>query len=117
MKISAEAVREIRSFAIKNAQGYTYTAAPIEIIDGKLSPHWVGGSFSWKTKTGKPIYYPSAYRKAWGKPIYVPSSRRILVGKEWLKQLEIDLIQVRLGRERGRFVAKTLAEFIYYFDD
>jgi hypothetical protein len=37
------------------------------------------------------------------------------VGKDFVKQLEIDLIQVKLSRKRGKFVAKELAEFIFNF--
>lgn len=113
MKISKEATKEIKSFASRKATGYT--SAPIEVIDGNIKPYWAGRSFSWETKTGKPVYYPNAYRRAWGKPIYIPSTRHIVVGKDWLKQLEKDIIQVRLSRERGRFVAKELATFIFHY--
>jgi hypothetical protein len=115
MEISKEAARETRSFAMRHTTSYTYSAAPIKMIDGNSSPVWAGHSFCWKTKTGKPVFHPNAYRNAWGKPIYVPSTRHIVVGKDWIKQLEIDIIQVSLARKRGRFVAKELAAFIFYF--
>jgi hypothetical protein len=63
------------------------------------------------------VHYPNAYRKAFGKPIYIKSSCRIVVGRSWLKQLEIDLIQVKLSRKRGKFVSQQLAKFIFYFEN
>lgn len=116
MKISREAEKEIRSFAIRHANGYVYTAAPITIEDGKLSPHWEGSSFHYETKGGRHIYHPSAYSKmGWSNMKYIPSTRHIVVGKEWLKKLEIDLIQVKLSRQRGKIVSRDLAKFMFYF--
>lgn len=117
MNISTKAAKEIRSFAIRNTKGYYYTAAPILIEDGKSSPHWKGNSFHYENKSGERIIYPNVYRRAWGKPIYIASTRHIVVGKEWLKQLEIDLIQVELSRQRGRLVHRELAKFAFYFGE
>lgn len=116
MKISPEASKEIRSFAIKHARGYGYTAAPVIVVAGNSKPVWKGQSYYYTNKSGAIVYHPSAYRKAYGKPIYVASTRRIEVGQIWLMQLEIDLIQSQLTRDRGKFVSKELAEFVFYFD-
>jgi hypothetical protein len=113
MKISLNAMKEIRSFALRHFGGYS--AAPIELEDNKLPPYWKGHSFHFENKSGDLIRHPTAYRKAWGKPIYIRSTRRIVVGKDWVKQLEIDLIQLKLSRQRKKFVSKELAEFIFHF--
>lgn len=114
MNITKQIEKEVRSFAIRNSKSkYIYTGAPIFIKDGNTPPYFKGNTFRYETKTGKPVYYPSAYMKAWGKPIYIPSTRHIVVGKEWLRQLEIDLIQVKLCRQRKRFVHQEIAKIIY----
>lgn len=115
MKISKEAKKEIRSWALKYAKGYGYPAAPIVIIKGKSPPQWRGKSYCFKNKTGDIIKYPNAYSKAYGKPIYIPSTRRIIVGIEWVKQLELDVIQLKLYKENGRFINRKMVEFIFYF--
>ena len=116
MKISTEASKEIRSFALKHASGYGYAAAPIVMVDGNSKPKWKGSSYCHTNKSGAIIHYPNAYRKTYGKPIYVASTRHIEVGQKWVMQLEIDLIQVRLSKVRQRFVGSELAEFAFYFD-
>ena len=83
--------------------------------EGKAFPRWAGSSYHFENKSGDRIWHPNAYRRAWGKPIYVASTRHIIVGKEWVKQLEIDLIQVKLARSRKRFVHRALANFIFNF--
>lgn len=115
MKISKEAAKEIRSWAIRNTNGYSYSAAPIVIEEGNSSPHWGGASFHYENKSGDWIRHPNAYRRAWGKPIYVASTRHIVVGKLWLKQLEIDLLQVKLSHQAKRLVHRELAEFVFHF--
>lgn len=115
MNISRKAKQEIRSFIVRN--GSKYCSAPIVLQNGNSKPHWAGKSFHYKNKSGNLIKYPNAYRKAWGKPIYVPSTIRIVVGKEWLKQLEIDLVQVKLSRERKTLVHRDLAKFALYFGE
>jgi hypothetical protein len=114
MNISTEAKKEIRSLALRKERGSS--SAPIVVEDSSAAPYWVGDSFHYENKSGDRIRYPNAYRRAWGKPIYVKSTRRIMVGKEWLKQLEIDLIQVKLSRRRGKLVRRDLAKFVFYFD-
>ena len=107
MNISSTASKEIRSFALRKGTGCS--TAPIIVKEGKFPPRWKGESFYYINKSGDLIRHPNAYRKAWGKPIYVPSSRHIIVGKDWLKQLEIDLIQVKLMHKRNKFVSRELA--------
>jgi hypothetical protein len=117
MQISLQAATEIRRFAIQHNKGYSYTAATIEVIEGWETPHFIGNSFRWETKSGKPVYHPNAYRRAWGKPIYIPSTRRIVVGQKWLAQLEKDLLQIKLSRQRGRLVDRSIVDFIFNFED
>src|SRR5271165_6172658 len=94
-RIEKLALREIRSYAIRHAGGqYVYKAAPIEHVDGMTKPHFVGESYSFQTKTGKPVRHPNAYRRAWGKPVYIASTRRIIVGRDWIKQLKVDIAKL-----------------------
>jgi hypothetical protein len=116
MKTSYKSKKEIRSWAMRNAKGYSYSAAPIVIEDGKSPPRWAGSSYHFENKSGDYIRHPNAYRRVWGKPIYIASTRHIVVGKDWVKQLEIDIIQVRLSRHRNRLVHRELAEFVFNFD-
>ena len=115
MKITREAEKEIRFWALRNAIGYGYSAAPIMIEDGKSVPRWGGSSFHYENKSGDYIYHPNAYRKALGKPIYIASTRHIIVGKKWVIQLEIDLIQVKMSRQQNRLVHRETAKFSFNF--
>ena len=115
MKISDQALKEIRSYIIRNDQSKAGSCARFVIVNGKSPPIRKGSPGYYQTKTGKPVYYPNAYRRAWGKPIYVHSTKRIEVGKDWLKQLEIDLIQVKMSRERRKFVGQEIAKFVFNF--
>jgi hypothetical protein len=116
MILSSEVKRECRYVARKNGGGYVRSDAPIVIEPGKAAPRYVGHSFRFETKTGKPVYHPNAYRRAWGKPVYIPSTRHIVVGKQWLWQLEKDLLQLKLSRQRGRLVDRVLVDFVANFD-
>jgi hypothetical protein len=59
--------------------------APISIIPGDSQPKEVGESWSYVTKTGKPIHHPSAYsRKGWSSMVYKSSTRRVEVGEDWV---------------------------------
>jgi hypothetical protein len=115
VKITTQAAKEIRSYAMRHARGYSYSSADIVIEDGNNPPRWEGHSYHFENKSGDLIRHPSAYRRNWGKPIYIASTRHIVAGKDWLKQLEIDLIQVKLSRQRKRFVGIELAKFIFNF--
>ena len=88
---------------------------PIEVVDGNEAPYIVGASFHYENKSGDIIHHPNAYRRAWGKPIYIASTKKIVVGKKWLKTLEIDLLHVRLSKEQNRFVSREVANFIFNF--
>jgi len=114
MKISKEVTRQIRSWALKHAGGHRKDA-PIIIVEGDQSPNWKGCSFYWTTKTGKPVYYPNAYRKAWGKTIYVRSSIRIEVGKNWVILLQKDLLHLKLFKKYKRVLNRKIVEFNYNF--
>ena len=113
MKITREAEKEIRFWALRNAIGYGYSAAPIVIKDGKSPPHWAGSSFHYENKSGDRIWHPNAYRRAWGKPIYIASTRHIVVGSKWVRKLEVDIIQVKMSRQQNRLVHRELAEFSF----
>lgn len=115
MKITDEAKKEIRSYALRNTSGYGYSAAPIMVEDGNSPPRWAGSSFHYENKSGDYIYHPNAYRRAWGKPIYIASTRHIVVGSKWIRQLEIDIIQVKMSRQQNRLVHRELAEFSFNF--
>lgn len=111
--LSAEAIRQIRSWALKR---YSIRSdAPVVLVDGNSKPKCKGSSYRYETKTGKPVYHPNAYRRAWGKPIYIPSTRRIEVGRKWAVQLEKDILHVKLCRQNKRFVNRSVVDFIYNF--
>ena len=57
---------------------------PVEIVMGTARPYLQGESWRYETPSGKPVYHPNAYRRAYGKPVYVRSTRRIVVGAAWL---------------------------------
>jgi hypothetical protein len=52
----------------------------VDIIAGHSSPCLVGEGCRWTTLSGKPIYYPNAYK--WPKR-YHPSTIRVEVGADW----------------------------------
>lgn len=56
---------------------------PIELdsVNPLREPELVGQSYHFTTITGKPVYYPNAYRRAYGKPVYHSSTLRIEVGR------------------------------------
>lgn len=74
------------SKTIRAAAGETGTNLPIEDIDGFDEPRIVmERRWTHETKTGKPIWHPSAYsRKGWSSCIYVGRGRRIVVGRGWI---------------------------------
>jgi hypothetical protein len=64
-----------------NSGNYT----PIIVVKGNQGPHYVGSSWSYKTKTGKPIYHPNAYhKKGWSSMEYHKSTLRIEVGCDYI---------------------------------
>ncbi len=114
MIISNQAIQQIRSWAMKHARGYSRSDADVVVEDGNNSPRWEGDTFGFKTRGGRKIYHPSSYaKKGWSNMVYSPSTRHIVVGKEWVRQLMIDIIQVKLGRTRNKFVNRQSAEFIF----
>ena len=120
MKISIEAEKQIKSWANKHAptRGSKPTNAYILVEDGDSKPRWAGNGYGYQTRGGRPIYHPSAYSKiGWSNMVYVPSDRHIIVGRKFLSQLEIDIIQVKLSRHRKRFVNRVLAKFVFYYGD
>jgi hypothetical protein len=111
--ITVKATKEIRSFIYRK---YGYCSYPIVICDGNMKPRLVGNKSCYRTKGGTLIQYPSAYReKGRSNMVYYPSSMRIEVGKDFIKELEIDLIQISMSRRGHRFVKRDLAKFKYYF--
>lgn len=115
MNISIKAKKQIRSFAIRNTIGNVYLAAPIKVVDGFVHPHFEGSGYRWETKKGNIVYYPNAYRRAFGKPIYIQSTRHIVVGEDWIIQLEKDILQCQLTQKNKRFVHRAVVDFIFNF--
>lgn len=68
-----------------DADGYI----PICVKDGRKAPSIVGRCGHYTTKTGRPVYHPNAYRKAWGKPVYHASTIAVEVGRAWLNQRHV----------------------------
>ncbi|CAB4196784.1 hypothetical protein UFOVP1290_304 [uncultured Caudovirales phage] len=112
--ITIKAAKEIRSFIYRK---YGYCSYPIVIRDDNMKPILIGNKSCYRTRGGTLIQHPSAYRnKGRSNMVYHPSSMRIEVGKDFIKELEIDLIQVSISRKRHRFVKRDLAKFKYYFE-
>lgn len=61
-----------------------HASCPVDVIPGDAAPEVTGRSYHWVTPGGRPVRYPSAYRRAWGKPVYVASTIGVEVGAEWL---------------------------------
>jgi hypothetical protein len=80
-----QAASEYRTYVRAQAKASGSTC-PIQVVPGTAAPHLTGSSFYFTTPGGKPVYYPSAYRKAFGRPVYNSSTRRIEVGAGWLAQ-------------------------------
>lgn len=56
----------------------------VEVVGGTAAPHVEGEGCCYQTPAGKPVYHPSAYRRAFGRPVYCASTRRVVVGMLWL---------------------------------
>ena len=115
MKIAIEAEKECRRYLSKH--GYRgRNNLYVEIVDGNKPPHVCGDSWHYETKGGRYIRYPSAYSKSgWSSMVYVNSTKHIKVGKDWIKQVEIDIEQLRLSKIKGKVVHREIAKFSYLF--
>lgn len=62
-------------------------AMKIQIYPGiMMAPRVTGRPWSWSTRGGGVIQYPSAYsRVGWSNMVYHPSTRRIVVGADWIQ--------------------------------
>jgi hypothetical protein len=56
----------------------------VVVVPGCAPPKLCGEGYHWVTPGGRPVYHPSAYRRAFGRPVYVHSTRRVEVGAMWL---------------------------------
>lgn len=61
-----------------------HRSMPVDVIPGDSAPAVTGRPHHWITPGGRPVHFPSAYRRAFGKPVYVSSSLSVEVGVEWL---------------------------------
>lgn len=115
MKISIEAEKECRRYLKRH--GYRgRNNLSVEVIDGNEAPHLAGDSWHYQTKGGGYIRYPSAYSKlGWSNMVYVNSTKHIEVGREFIKQVEIDIEQLRLSKIKGKAVHREFAKFSYLF--
>lgn len=80
----AAAIPKTARKAIRAAAKLSGRSYPIKVVGGHDEPKLAGEPFHWVTPGGKPVSFPSAYRRAWGKPVYVASTLRIEVGVAWL---------------------------------
>lgn len=115
MQISIEAKKECRRYLKRH--GYRgRNNLSIEVVDGNKSPSVEGNSYHYTTRGGRYIRYPSAYAKVGrSNMVYVNSDQRIVVGKEWIKEVEIDIEQLRLSKIKGGIVHREFAKFNYLF--
>lgn len=85
--IRSDSTRQYRrlSQAVRSAARQAGKPYPIETVDGFAAPAVVGESNHYTTRTGRPVYHPSAYaRKGWSSLVYHHSTVRIRVGRGWL---------------------------------
>jgi hypothetical protein len=61
-----------------------HTSCPVTVVEGDVAPHCTGEGCHYVTPSGKPVYHPNAYRRAFGKPVYVASTLQVVVGQGWL---------------------------------
>lgn len=62
------------------------TRYDIEWVDGYAAPRITAEptSYRFETPGGRPVYYPSAYRRAFGRPVYISATKgTIRVGRGW----------------------------------
>ena len=82
---NSELARTIRNNIRKVAGVSSTDKTPIFVVytrnPKRYTPQLLGTGGYWTTKTGKPIYYPNAYK--WFK-VYHHSTRRIEVSREWI---------------------------------
>lgn len=76
-------LRSVRAWIRKRANAHA--TAPIAVVSGAGEPVLRGVSWHYTTQGGRPVYHPSAYRRAWGKPVYHASTLRVEVGTDWLR--------------------------------
>lgn len=73
----------VLSRVVRAALNLSGTPYPIRFRDGFARPKLVGRSYHWTTPGGRPVYHPSAYRRAFGRPVYHGSTLEIVVGAGW----------------------------------
>ena len=71
---------------------------PVTIVDGDQEPESDYRSYYYTTPGGRPVYHPSAYRRAWGKPVYHCASGGITVGADWLVSHPLAVVESEAGR-------------------
>jgi hypothetical protein len=82
--LSSRHARQYRAYVRQQCSAGSHVR--IDVVDGAQSPAVTGQAGYWTTPGGKPVYYPSAYRRAWGKPVYHCSTISVEVGREWLEE-------------------------------
>jgi len=71
---------------LRTLAGARGKSVPITFDGQNLEPRLVGEPARYETPSGKPVYYPNAYRKAFGRPIRIASTYRVVVGLGWLQK-------------------------------
>ena len=79
---SASAISKV----VRAAAGQPGSHYPIKIEDGFAAPRLAGDGCYWTTPSGRPVYHPNAYRRAWGKTVYHCSTLEIVVGAGWVTE-------------------------------
>ena len=75
----------LMSRLIRTAIGESGTPTPITMVPGDAAPVITGKSYHYTTRSGSPIYHPSAYSKhGWSNMVYHGSTRTIVVGLDWV---------------------------------
>jgi hypothetical protein len=110
MNIKVETAKECRRYL--NKRGYKgINSYNIRIIDGNQPPTLIGEYGCYKTRGGRYIRHPSSYAKlGWSNMVYVKSTHHIVVGSDWIKDVDIDIEQLRLYKMKGRIVHRDIVK-------
>jgi len=73
------------SKVVRAEVGLSGSPYPIKVVNGFQEPTTEGRKSRYTTRTGLPIYHPSAYAKrGWSSMVYHCSTLEIVVGAGWL---------------------------------
>jgi hypothetical protein len=85
------------------------SSRPIVVVPGRGAPRKCGEGCRFETPGGRPVYHPSAYRRAYGRPVYVASTRRVEVGAQWVARRLAKIVRAGNMARCPKIVRRMLA--------